>query len=118
MNNWIKISGKAYYVRECDVQLSMESWATIHLVLDIASYPSYYDDFIDLYENRSSFSMHTRKFMATTCRIKSIDIDFGKKLTMSIRCESIDTHDMSVRRGQIIDDILGDETTTFIRMAV
>ena len=118
MKNWIKISGNAYYVRECDVQLSMESWATMHVVLDIASNPSYYDDFIDLYENRSSFSMNTSKFAATCCRIKSIDIDFGKKLTMGIRCESIDTHDMSVRRGQIIDDILGDETTTFIRMAV
>lgn len=111
MNNWIKISGKAYYVRECDVQLSMESWATMHVVLDISSYPSYYDDFIDLYENRSSFSMHTSKFSATCCRIKSIDIDFGKKLTMSMRCESIDTHDISVRRDGIIDDILGEGTT-------
>jgi len=111
MNNWIKISGNAYYVRECDVQLSMEKWATMHVVLDIASYPSYYDDFIDLYENRSSFSMHTRKFAADNCRIKSMDIEFGKKLTMSIRCESIDTHDISVRRDGIIDDILRDDTT-------
>jgi hypothetical protein len=117
MNNWIKISGDTYYVRECDVQLSMESWATIYLVLDLASYPSYYDDFVDLYEKRSVFSISTKKFAAAGCRIKSIDIDFGQKISASIRCENIDTHDMSVRRGQIIDDILGDETT-FIRMAV
>lgn len=111
MESWIKISGTTYYVRECDVQLSMESWASMHMALDLRSHPSYYDDFIDLYERGASFSIDTKKFLASGCRIKSIDIDFGKNMTLAIRCEKLDANDISERRDGIIDDILGGETT-------
>ena len=40
-----------------------------------------------------------------------MDIDFGKKISMSIRCENLDAHNLSERRDGIIDDILGDITT-------
>jgi len=118
MNNWINISGRSYYVAECDVQLSIERWATIHIVLDIATHTSYYGDFIDLYENRSSFQINTRKFFASNCRIKSMDIEFDKKMAMSIRCENIDTHDISVRREGIIDDLLDNEGKTLSYLKV
>ena len=111
MESWIKISGTTYYVVECDVQLSMESWASMHMRIDLRSHPSYYDDFIDLYEKGSSFSICAKRFSASVCRIKSIDIDFGKSMTLAIRCEKLDAHDISERREGIIDDILGDETT-------
>ena len=111
MNNWLKIANDTFYVKECDVQLSFESWAILHLTLDIYKYPKYYDEFINIYEGRKSFDISTIKFAAQNCRIKTIDIDFGKKISMSIRCENLDTHNLSERRDGIIDDILGDITT-------
>ena len=43
-----------------------------------------------------------------------MDIDFGKKISMSIRCENLDAHNISNRRDTIIDDILDDKTTFII----
>lgn len=117
MNNWLKIANDTFYVNECDVQLSLESWAILYLTLDIAAHPKYYDQFINLYEGRARFDINTIKFAAYSCRIKTIDIDFGKKISMSIRCDSLDAHDISNRRDGIIDDILG-EQTTFVILSV
>lgn len=111
MNNWLKIANDTFYVKECDVQLSFEKWAILYLTLDIATYPKYYDEFINLYEGRATFDINTIKFAAQNCRIKTIDIDFEKKISMSIRCENLDAHNLSERRDGIIDDILGDITT-------
>jgi len=111
MNNWLKIANDTFYVKECDVQLSFESWAILYLTLDISTYPKYYDEFINIYEGRKSFDICTIKFAAQKCRIKTMDIDFGKKISMSIRCENLDAHNLSERRDGIIDDILGDITT-------
>jgi len=117
MNNWLKIENDTFYAKECDVQLSLESWAILYLTLDIGSHPKYYDFFIDLYEGRKSFDISTVKFAAKKCRITTIDIDFGKKMSMSIRCDNMDANDMSERREGIIDDILGD-ATTFVVISV
>ena len=114
--NWIKIGNETFYTKECEAQLSMESWAIIYLTLDIKSNPKYYDSFIDLYEKGCWFQINTNKFSARGCRIKTMDIDFGKDMSMSIRCENIDPQDISVRRGGIIDDILGE--TTFVSIEV
>ena len=67
-----------------------------------------------IYEGRKCFDISTIKFAAQNCRIKTMDIDFGKKISMSIRCENLDAHDISNRRDTIIDDILGDKTTFII----
>ena len=117
MNRWIKIAGDIFYTKECDVQLSMEKWATLYLSLDISAYPKYYDEFVAMHEVRKTFDMTTISFSAIKCRIKTLDIDFGKSISMCIRCEELDTHDMSVRRDGLIDDILG-EKTTFMLMQV
>ena len=114
MNNWLKIENNTFYVKECDVQLSFEKWAIIYLTLDINAYPKYYDEFINIYEGKKSFDISTVKFAAQNCRIKMMDIDFGKNISMSIRCENLDAHDISNRRDTIIDDILGDKTTFII----
>lgn len=111
MENWLKIENSIFYAKECEVQLSFERWATLYIILDIGAHPEYYDFFMDIYEGRKLFDMSTIKFAARKCRIKTMDIDFGKKISMSIRCESIDAHDMAIRRDGIIDDILGDRTT-------
>ena len=116
MESWIKISGETYYARECEVQLSMEKWAIIYLSLDLSAHPEYYDDFIDLYENRRLFGIGAVRFSANMCRIKTMDIDFGKKMSVSIRCEQIDAYGLSERRNGIIDDILGE--TTFVATGV
>lgn len=117
MKSWMKIANDTFYVKECDVQLSMERWAILYLTLDLSSYPEYYDAFIDLHEKRMPFQAITVKFAARGCRIKTMDIDFGKKMSMSIRCDSLDPHDISERRDGIIDDLLGGETT-FIAIRV
>jgi hypothetical protein len=114
MNNWLKIANNTFYVKECDVQLSFEKWAILYLTLDISMYPKYYDDFINIYDGRKCFDISTVKFAAQNCRIKTMDIDFGKKISLSIRCENLDTHHISNRRDAIIDDILGDKTTFII----
>lgn len=117
MSNWMKIENDTFYVKECDVQLSMESWAILYLTLDLSSYPKYYDTFIEFHEKRKSFHVNTVKFAASGCRIKTMDIDFGKKMSMSIRCDNLDAHDISERRDGIISDILGD-ATTFVVISV
>ena len=114
MNNWLKIANDTFYVKECDVQFSLENWAILYLSLDISAYPKYSDDFINIYEGRKSFDISTVKFAAQNCRIKTMDIDFGKKISMSIRCENLDTHNISDRRDGIIDDILNDQTTFIV----
>ena len=108
MNNWLKIENNTFYVNECDVQLSTESWAIIYLVLDIKRYPKYYDYFLNIYEKGKLFNINTIKFFAKNCRIKTIDIEFREKISMSIRCEDINVHSIHERRDGIIDDILGD----------
>jgi hypothetical protein len=111
MNNWLKISEDTFYTYDCSVQLSMENYATIYISLDLKRHPAYCDIILDIYENKKTFSITTSTFFAKQCRIKTIDVDFGKKMSISIRCESIDAHDISERRDSIIDDILGNRLT-------
>lgn len=116
MGGWIKISGDTFWPIECDVQLSFEKWAIIYISFDISKHPSYYDDLLDIYESGKVFSVCTAKLAASRCRIKTMDIDFGKKVSITVRCESIDT--LSDRREQMIDDLLKGKGTTFVRLPV
>jgi len=113
--NWIKIADKTFYLKECDIQLSFESWAIMYLKLDIEKYPEYYDDFISLYEAKRIFEIYTIKFTSNKSYIKTIDIDFNKSISMSIRCENLDIHNTSDRRDGLIDDILNNKTTFVIK---
>lgn len=111
MTNWIKIEDKTFDVMECETQLSFENWAIMYLKLDIKNHPEYYDEFISLYDARKIFQISTVNFKSSVSHIKTIDIDFNRTMSMSIRCEKIDIYSKSDRRDDIIDDILNNKTT-------
>lgn len=109
--DWIKISDKIFYILECDVQLSIENWAIMYIKLDIKNHPEYYDEFISLYDGRKIFQISTIKFKSKMSHIKTIDIDFNRTMSITIRCEKIDVYTKSDIRDGIIGDILGDIKT-------
>jgi hypothetical protein len=105
--NWIKIGENIFEIKDISVQLSLMKHATIYLEIDIAKFPTHYDYFIDKYENRKIFDIHSSKFMAQGCRIKTIDIEFKSKLNLNIICDILDP-DISERRDHLIEEILKD----------
>ena len=102
---WIKIDNEVFHVEDISVQLSISKHATIYLELSIESNQHYYSFFVDKYENTKRFTIEHPKYIAKSCKIKTIDIVFNSKLNLNIFCEHIDT-DVSERRDSIIEQIL------------
>jgi hypothetical protein len=113
--NWIKIGDKTFYVLECDTQLSIDNHAFMYIKIDIKNHPEYYDEFINLYDLGKIFEIYTIKFKSSHSYIKTIDIEFNRNMSISIRCERIDIHSKSDRRDNLIDEILNNNKTTFIK---
>ena len=70
---WIKIDNDPFDVVDVTVQLSIGSHTTTYISLDINKNPNYLKYFTNLYENHSSFTMSSIKFVAPGSLIKSID---------------------------------------------
>jgi len=113
--NCIKIGDKNFYVLECETQLSFENCAIMYLKFDIKNHPEYYDEFISLYDRGKIFEIYTMKFKSSHSYIKTIDIEFNRNMSISIRCENIYIHSKSDIRDNLIDEILNNNKTTFIK---
>ena len=110
----IKINDETICVEECSIQLSTEKHATIYMSFNTVKSPSSYDIFLNLYESRTVFDISHPNFDANKSIIKTIDIDFGKRISVNIRCSELVTKDIAHHRGEIIDELIG--TVSFARI--
>jgi len=106
----LKIYDKIY---ECSgsVQTSIGSHASMIFIFDLIVNPEYETFFIKLFEQKAKFDMFSSYFEAKGVFIKLIDIDFGKKMTITFHSDILSVKDISDRREEIIDEIL--DTKTF-----
>lgn len=103
----IKIGDKIFHCSDGNVQLSLGSHATINLKFDLHKHPEYENFFIKIYESDSKFRLISSNFESIGSKIKSLDIDFSnKKLELSIHSDVLDTKEISLRREDIINEIL------------
>ena len=103
----IKINDETICVEECSIQLSTEKHATIYMSFDTAKSPNCHDILISLYESRAAFDISHPNFDANKSIIKTIDIDFGHRISVCVRCSELITKDLSHHRAEIIDELIG-----------
>ena len=105
--NAIKINDETICAEECSIQLSLENHASIYISFDTAKFPNSHDMFLNLYENKTVFNISHSNFDANKSVIKTIDIDFGKRISVNIRCTELITKDISHHRNEIIEELIG-----------
>ena len=110
----IKINDETICVEECSIQLSTEKHATIYMSFDTSKSPNSYDIFLNLYESRTVFDISHPNFDANKSIIKTIDIDFGSRMSINLRCSELITKDLAHHRAEIIDELIG--TISFARI--
>jgi len=106
INNWIKVDGVIFTVKEYSVQLSIGSHASIEVSFD--NRKDYSDFFFEKYEKRSKFNLIGKQFEAKGVHIKGIDVS-SNKINLSLRCDILDNRDISERRDEIIDEVLNNK---------
>lgn len=109
--NWIKIDNDVFDVIDVTVQLSIGSHTTTYISLDINKNPNYLKYFTNLYENHSSFTMSSIKFVAPGSLIKSIDVDFDSNMNLTIKSDIFNPVNIQERREEIIDELLNNKTS-------
>lgn len=107
----LKIYDKIYECSNGSVQTSIGSHASMVYIFDIEANPEYEPFFIKLFEQRAKFDVSSVYFEAKGVFIKLIDVDFGKKMTITFHSDIYSAKNLSDRREEIIDEIL--ETKTF-----
>lgn len=107
----LKIYDKIYECNTGSVQTSIGSHASMIYVFDLTMNPEYEPFFIKLFEQKAKFNISSAYFEAKGVFIKLIDIDFGKKMTITFHSDILSVKDISDRREEIIDEIL--DTKTF-----
>jgi hypothetical protein len=103
----IKIDNDIFDCVDVTIQLSLGTHASITINLDINKNPSYEQFFIKLYESNRSFRIISQKFETNGTNIKTLDFDFNnKRLNISFHCDVLNTTDKSVRREDILNELL------------
>ena len=108
---WVKIDNDIFDVIDVTVQLSIGSHTTTYISLDINKNPNYLKYFTNLYENHSSFTMSSIKFVAPGSLIKSIDVDFDSNMNLTIKSDIFNPVSIQERREEIIDELLNNKTS-------
>jgi hypothetical protein len=108
---WVKIDNDPFDVIDVTVQLSIGSHTTTYISLDINKNPNYLKYFTNLYENHSSFTMSSIKFVAPGSLIKSIDVDFDSNMNLTIKSDIFNPVSIQERREEIIDELLNNKTS-------
>jgi hypothetical protein len=108
---WVKIDNDVFDVIDVTVQLSIGSHTTTYISLDINKNPNYLKYFTNLYENHSSFTMSSIKFVAPGSLIKSIDVDFDSNMNLTIKSDIFNPVSIQERREEIIDELLNNKTS-------
>ena len=108
---WVKIDNDIFDVVDVTVQLSIGSHTTTYISLDINKNPNYLKYFTNLYENHSSFTMSSIKFVAPGSLIKSIDVDFDSNMNLTIKSDIFNPVSIQERREEIIDELLNNKTS-------
>lgn len=103
---WVKIDNDIFDVVDVTVQLSIGSHTTTYISLDINKNTNYLKYFTNLYENHSSFTMSSIKFVAPGSLIKSIDVDFDSNMNITIKSDIFNPVNIQERREEMIDEIL------------
>jgi hypothetical protein len=92
---------------DSSVQLSFGSHATLNLKFDLNINKNYESYFIKLYETDTVFKIVSSGFESNGCRIKTLDIDYiSKKMEISIHSDILETKDISIRREEVINELL------------
>ena len=103
IENWIKIDGDIFYIKDYSIQLSIGSHASLEVKLENRKD---YSDFLFMrYESKSKFNLIGKQFEAKGVHIKGIDVNLNQ-ITLSLRCDILDNRDISERREEIIDEVL------------
>jgi len=108
---WVKIDNDIFDVVDVTVQLSIGSHTTTYISLDINKNTNYLKYFTNLYENHSSFTMSSIKFVAPGSLIKSIDVDFDSNMNLTIKSDIFNPVNIQERREEIIDELLNNKTS-------
>jgi hypothetical protein len=108
MSEWVKINNEIYFIKDCVVQLSVMSHATINIEFDLKKYPTYSDIFFNMYDIGVKFDLIGRDFDGKGTQIKSIDCN-SSTMNMSLRCDILNPSNISERRDEIIDDLLNND---------
>ena len=108
---WVKIDNDVFDVIDVTVQLSIGSHTTTYISLDINKNPNYLKYFTNLYENHSSFTMSSIKFVAPGSLIKSIDVDFDSNMNITIKSDVFNPVNIQERRDEMIDELLNNKTS-------
>ncbi len=108
----ISIDGENMETEECCVQLALDLGGTtnLHISVDILKFPNAYDAILQLYEARKVFSAAHPKFDARRCFIKTMDIEFGRRLYICVGCQDFTAKDISHHREELICGIIGDDS--------
>ena len=106
VNNWVKIDGDTFYIKNSSVQLTIGSHASIEISLE--NRKDYSDFFFRKYETLSKFNLIGKQFEAKGVHIKGIDVDTNQ-INISLRCDILDDRDISERREEIIDEVLNNK---------
>jgi hypothetical protein len=108
MSEWVKINNDIYHIKDCVVQLSVMSHATINIEIDLKKYPTYSDIFFNMYDSGLKFDLIGRDFDGRGTQIKSIDCN-STRMNISLRCDILNPSNILERRDEIIDDLLNNE---------
>lgn len=107
----IRIDGEIMQIEECGVQLALElgGATNLHISVDIVRFPMAYDTIVHLYETRKVFCVSHPKFDARRSFIKTIDIEFGRRLSICVGSQDFTAKDMAHHREELIRDIIGED---------
>lgn len=108
MSEWVKINNDIYHIKDCVVQLSVMSHATINIEIDLKKYPTYSDIFFNMYDSGLKFDLIGRDFDGRGTQIKSIDCN-STRMNIYLRCDILNPSNILERRDEIIDELLNNE---------
>lgn len=103
---YIRIDNDVFEVGTISTQTTIGSHATIYISVDIENHVNYLNYFINLFDNKKKFDLVGGSFIGQGSFIKSIDVEFNKRMNLTIRTDILHIKDASERRDEIIEEIL------------
>lgn len=105
--SWIKIDGKVFEYRTCLSQLSINAHVAIYVDFDLVRFPEYEKELLSIYDNKyEDIIIETVKYIGYGCKMKTLDINFNKSISISIDSQYIDLANIQERRDQNLEELL------------
>lgn len=105
--SWVKIDNQIFEYRSSSSQLSINAHVSIYLDFDLIAHPEYERELLSIYDSKyEDMIIETVKYIGYGCKMKTLNINFNKSISISIDSDYIDLANIQERRDQNLEELL------------